>query len=384
MKKRLTVSLIFLFLPFLAPAQSDPTPDTMHVYFGTYTRGDSEGIYVSTIDMKTGQLSKPKLAGKCESPNFLAVHPSPPATKGKAPHRLFATHSVPGGAVSSWSVNEDGTLKKIAQAETGEGPCHLDLTADAKTLLVANYRDGSTASFRVKPNGDIAKRTALIKHEGSSAHPKRQTAPHAHGVYVNADNTRAYVPDLGIDKVLVFDLDDKKGLVARPDLDGHTDPGAGPRHFDFHPNGRFAYTNNELNGTIKAFDVDPKTGGLSSKQIIRTLDVDWEDGFSTAELHVHPSGKFLYCSNRGHNSISAFTIDPTKGTLSRIGVTPSGGTTPRGFGIDPTGTFLVTAHQKTHDVHVWRIDPRTGALRHTGHKSSVPMGVCVVFLPPNS
>jgi 6-phosphogluconolactonase len=253
-----------------------------------------------------------------------------------------------------------------------------------KNVLVANYGGGSVEALPLQPDGKMGEASAFIQHKGSSVNKQRQEGPHAHGIYLDAANRFAFVPDLGLDKVLIYRFDATKGsLVANDPPSGSVQAGAGPRHFALHPNGRFAYVINEINCTVTAFGYDGQRGELKDLQTVSTLPAGqaMQPSYSTAEIEVHPSGKFLYGSNRGHDSIVVFKIDEKTGRLAYVENQSTQGKTPRGFGIDPTGTFLLAANQDSDSIVVFRIDPKTGRLASTDHKVEVGAPVCVVFLP---
>jgi 6-phosphogluconolactonase len=350
------------------------------VYFGTYTGASSKGIYSSILDTKTGQLSAPRLDAEVASPAFLALHP-----KG---HILYAVNEVDvfkdpaAGGVSAFAITpETGALKLLNQESSGgTGPCHLTVDATGSAVLVANYGGGSVAVLPIRAGGELAPVSSLIQHTGSSVNPRRQTAPHAHGVYLNAANRFAYVPDLGLDKLLIYRWT-TNGIALTPNDPPafRLPPGAGPRHFTFHPNGRFAYVINELSNTVTALTCDASTGILREFQTITTLPDDYKDPNSTAEIAVHPSGRFLYGSNRGHNSLAIYAIEPDSGKLRLLKHEPTQGRTPRNFAIDPTGAWLLAANQDSDSVVVFRIEPQTGLLHPTDHSIDVPTPVCILF-----
>jgi len=351
------------------------------VFVGTYTRGESKGIYRCQLDLKTGRLSKPVLAAEMPNPSFLAVHPG-----GKF---LYAVSEVgyfggeKSGSVHAFAIDhESGELKPLnAQSSGGTGPCHIVIDATARNALVANYGGGSVACLPIQKNGKLKPASSVIQHTGSSVNPRRQKAPHAHSINLDKENRRAVAADLGIDKLLVYRFDPEKGTLAPHDPPAFKlAPGAGPRHFTFHPKGKFAYVINELNLTVTALAYDADRGAFKELQTISTLPGERRAGFSTAEVQAHPSGKFLYGSNRGHNTIVCYEIDPESGRLSLIEHEPTQGRTPRNFGIDPTGAYLLAANQASNSILVCRIDQKTGQLEPVGKPVPVPSPVCVKFL----
>jgi len=352
---------------------------TQRVYFGTYTRGASKGIYVCELNMKTGRLTEPRLAGETKNPSFLAI-----SGDGKHLYSVGEMSSFNGkktGAVTAFAIKKDGTLTQLNQQPSGgRGPCHIYL--EGRTVLVANYGEGSVSSIPVKADGALGEPGSVVQHEGSSVHPRRQQGPHAHSINADPAGRYAVSADLGLDKVLIYRLDSDKGTIAANDpAFVKTEPGGGPRHFAFHPSGRFAYTNLEMTSKVTAMTWDADNGVLTPIQTLSTLPADHSGGNSTAETQVHPSGRFVYVSNRGHDSVAGFKVDQSTGKLTAIGHTPTGGKTPRNFGIDPTGTFLIAANQNTSDVFVFRIDSETGKLTPTGQSVKVGNPVCVKFLP---
>lgn len=374
------------FVLFSSAVTNTANAKELLVYFGTFTKKGGKGIYVSRLDLATGKLSAPELAGETTNPGFLAIHPNdkflyavgelnPPADKTTS------------GAVNAFSIDsKTGKLTFLnQQPSSGRGPAHLTVDKSGKCVLVANYGGGSISAIPIQKDGRLGKPTASIQHVGSSVNPQRQKQPYAHSINVDPKNNFAFVADLGMDKVMIYKLDAEKGtLVANDPAFASVTPGAGPRHFAFHPNGKFAYVINEMSCTVTAFSYDAKRGELKSLQSISTLPEGQkvEPGLSTAEVQVHPSGKFLYGSNRGHDSITAFAIDEKTGKLKPIQNESTQGKVPRNFGIDPTGKFLLAANQDSDTVVVFRIDQKTGHLVATGQKLDVPTPVCVKFLAP--
>ncbi len=366
----LATTLISLSAVSVACAKSLP------VYFGTYTGGDSsKGIYRSTLDLDTGQLSEPVLAAEAKNPSFLEIHLS-----GKF---IYAVSESGGaGSVSAYAINDDGSLKLLNQQSSGgSGPCHVNIDHAGKNALVTNYGSGSASVIPILPDGKLAEPTGFVQHTGSGPNSKRQQGPHAHSINVSPDDRFAFVADLGIDKIMIYKLDVEKGtIVANDPPFVKLKPGAGPRHFAFAPNGGYAYVINELDCTVTAFSYESKSGALTEIQTVPTLPDAFNGSSTCAEVRVHPSGRFLYGSNRGHDSIAVYRINRRKGTLTFVEHENADIKTPRNFNIDPTGKFCLVANQGSDSVAVFRIDPKTGALEPTGNKISVGRPVCIRFL----
>lgn len=359
------------------------------VWFGTYTnpKTASKGIYVSRFDDAAGTLAPPVLAAEARNPSFLALHPTLPM--------LYAASEIsdhagkPTGGIVSFTIDEHagGLTRKNDQPSGGAGPCHVSVDRTGKVVLAANYGGGSVICLGLDADGGLRPVVAgspggFIQHEGKSVNEKRQEKPHAHSAYAAADGRFAITCDLGIDKVLVHTLDTAKAMLS-PHAFAAVKPGAGPRHFAFHPSGRFGYACNELDLTVTGFAFGPAAGTLTELQTLSTLPADVADraGLSTAEIVAHPSGKFLYVSNRGHHSIAMFSIDEPTGKLTFLGTEPIRGKTPRNFVVDPTGRFLLAAGQDSNTVTVFAIDPATGRLAFTGTSIDVPSPVCIRFRP---
>jgi 6-phosphogluconolactonase len=356
-------------------------PKELLVYVGTYTNGNkSKGIYCYRLNLGTGELAEVGVTEGIKNPSFVTIHPS-----GKY---LYAVSEVsdadgkPAGAVTAFALDrKSGKLTALNhQSSEGAGPCHVSVDKTGKCALVANYGSGSVASLPIGADGSLAKAASAIQHEGSSVNPSRQAGPHAHSINVSPDNRFAFAADLGLDKVLIYKLDPAKGTITPNDpAFGATPAGGGPRHFAFHPSGRFAYVCNEMTSAVTAFAYDAEKGALKEIQTITTLPKE-TPGNSTAEIQVHPNGKFLYCSNRGHDSLAEFTIDEKTGKLTAIGHQSTLGKTPRNFGIDPTGTYVIACNQGTDSIVVFKVNQETGALMTAGKPVAVPSPVCVKFI----
>jgi 6-phosphogluconolactonase len=355
--------------------------ESLNVYFGTYTSGRnaSEGIYQSVLDTNTGKLSVPMLAAEAKNPSFIEIHPN-----GKY---LYAVSESGGaGSVSAYAIDpETKNLKLLnSQPSGGSGPCHVNIDHAGKNVLVANYGSGSASVIPLESDGSLAEPAGFVQHEGSSVNPQRQKGPHAHSVNISPDDRFAFVADLGLDKVMIYRLDVDKGTITANDpAFAKVKPGAGPRHFTFGIDGKYAYVINEMGGTITAFAYKPASGTLAEIQTIPTLPDDFAGSNSCAEVRGHPSGRFLYGSNRGHDSIAVYRIDPAKGTLTFVEHEKADIKTPRNFNIDPTGKFCLVANQGADSVVVFKIDQKTGALEHTGNKIQIGRPVCIRFLLPD-
>jgi 6-phosphogluconolactonase len=361
------------------PLQAADT-DELKAYIGTYTNDQSEGIYLLQLSIAGDEIksSKLTLAGKAANPSFLALHPG-----GKL---LYAVNESDfrgkqQGAVSAFRINADGTLALINQQSTlGGAPCHLVVDKTGTNVLVANYSGGNVVSYHLTDDGALSEPVTNIVHKKAADTVR---GPHAHSINVDAANRFAFAADLGLDKILVYKLDEKTGQLTPHDPPAASVPkGGGPRHFAFHPSGKFAYAINESDMTMTAFDYDADAGKLTPIETVSTIPEEITDrkGFSTAEVQVHPSGKFLYGSNRGHHTIAVFSIDEKTGKIQRIANHPIRGKTPRNFGISPDGKYLLALGQESSTIAVFRVDPSTGKLTAIGEPIEAPVPVCVKFV----
>lgn len=361
--------------------QRASSKSTSIVYVGTYTGQQSKGIYAYRFDAATGEAEALGLAAEAQNPAFLAIDP--------ANRRLYAALEVANfqgkraGGVAGFAIDTaTGKLTPINQVSSGgPGPCFVSVDRTGKNVLVANYLGGSIAVCPVGSDGTLSEASAFIQHTGSGVNPRRQRQPHAHSIHASPDNRFVIVTDLGLDKLLVYRFDAEKGTLAPNDPPfAAVKPGSGPRHFAFHPNGRFAYVINELLSTVTAFSYDPKKGTFTELQTISTLPEDFTGNSSTAEIQVDAAGRFLYGSNRGHNSIAVFSI-ANNGTLKLVERVPTEGRTPRNFRLDPTGAYLFAANQDTGNIVLFRVDRGSGRLTPTGKQLEVNRPVCVKFVP---
>ncbi len=345
-------------------------------YVGTYTKKEgSKGIYHFRMDADTGAVTGGELAAESESPSFLAVHPN-----GK--YLYAANEADKKSGVSAYAIGAGGKLESLGwQSSKGAGACHVSVDPRGRAVFVANYTGGSIAAFPIKADGSIAEASAFVQHTGSSVNPQRQKEPHAHSIYPDVSGRFVYSCDLGTDKIYGYRYDGEKGVLNPDDAaTAQVAPGSGPRHFAFHPKAPFAYCINEMANTVTAFARDENVGGLKTLQTVSTLPENFTGSSSTAEIFVRPDGKFLYGSNRGHDSIAIFSIADS-GKLTLVAHTPTQGNAPRNFALDPEGKFLLAANQGTDNFVVFRIDGASGKLTPTGQSVSVGAPVCIVFAP---
>ena len=335
------------------------------------------GIAVYRLDLATGDLAHRSTVSEVKNPSFQAIHPSN--------RFLYSVAEVnDGGAVHAFEIDPaTGGLRSLNhQSSMGAGPCHVSVDATGRVVLVANYSSGDVAALPIREDGSLGEAASIFQHEGSSVNPGRQQGPHAHSITIDPGNRYAVSADLGIDKVLVYRLDAEKRTIAPndpPSVD--VQAGAGPRHFAFHPNRKHAYLINELDNTAVAYVYDEDCGILETVQVISTLPADFTDTSYCADIHVSPDGRFVYGSNRGHDSIVIFEVDPDTGTLSVVDYESTRGEFPRNFALDPSGRFLFAANQNTDNIVTYRIDGQTGKLTATGQEVETPQPVCINMIP---
>jgi 6-phosphogluconolactonase len=371
----------------LSPAAGQEPPvapaGVLRVYIGTDTQGSSKGIYLAHLDLAKGRLKLAMgVAAELANPSFLVMHPNRSLLYAVGEMDNFGGGKT--GAVSALRIEPTtGRLHLLNQKPSGgAGPCHLAVDRDGKFVLVANYGGGSVACLPIEEDGCLGDAAAFVQHNGSSANRRRQEGPHAHCVTFDVANHFAFVADLGTDKIMVYRFDSASGKLAANDPPSvATAAGAGPRHLTFHPGGRFAYLINELDSTMTALRFDAQRGVLARLQTVSTLPEGFHGANTAAEVQVHPCGRFVYGSNRGHDSIVAFAIDPQNGRLRFVAHEATQGKTPRNFAIDPTGRYLLVANQDSDNVVVFRIDQATGRLWPTGSSVRVPSPMCVLPHP---
>jgi 6-phosphogluconolactonase len=391
-KSWMSVGLLGCFLlasvmgALAAPATSLPLASSYFVYVGTYTGPNSKGIYSYRYTPKTGQMTPIGVAASLANPSFLVTDPR---------HRfLYAVSEMgegPGadsykvnGSISSFSIDrKTGALTFLNQVDSlGGGPCHLVVDKTGKMLFVANYGSGSVASFAIKADGSIGEKTGFDQHAGSSVDPARQEGPHAHAVVLSPDNRFLLVPDLGMDQIKIYRVDAAKGTFTPNDPPFATvNAGLGPRHFTFGRGARFAYAICEMGSSVAVFAYDAAKGSLNPVQTISTLPADFTGKDNSAEIEVDRSGRFLYASNRGSDSITVFAIDPVKGTLKPVQVAPTLGKIPRNFALDPGGKYLLAANQNSGKIVAFAVHPTNGQLTPTGQVLDIASPVCILFVP---
>ncbi|MGD0506953.1 MAG: lactonase family protein [Terriglobales bacterium] len=373
--------LVFILAIVNVTAATESPKNKYILFVGTYTEKESKGIYAYRFDASSSELTPLGIAAETTNPSFLAIDPSR--------RFLYAVNEVQNykgassGAVSAFAVDQKtGKLSLLNQVPSrGADPCYITFDKTGKYALVANYTGGSVAVFPVQPDGHVGEPSAFVQHRGSSVNKERQEGPHAHWIETTPDNRFAIAVDLGLDELLVYRFDASRGSLTPNDPPyASLDPGAGPRHLAFHPDGNFAYVVNELQSSITAFSFDPGRGVFGKLKTVSTLPQGFSGSNDAAEIKVHPSGKFLFASNRGHDSIALFSIDSHTGALTLVDHFPTQGKTPRNFEIDPTGKLLLVANQDTNNIVVFRIDPNNGRLTPTGQTLNVPSPVCLKFM----
>ncbi len=362
------------------------------LYAGTYNlspdkQEEHPGIYVFRFDPDAGGISPAGELSNAANPSFLCL--SPDARFLYAPKEVPEVAEKGGGCVAAFSINDrTGIPSPLNSRCTGGGlPCHVALDRRGKWLFAANYKDGSFAVFPIRANGSLGNRSAFVRHSSSGKDPKRQEGAHTHSCIMDPTNRLLMVADLGLDRVAVYELDSERGSVrSLPELWIATRPGAGPRHMTFHPNGRFFYVVNELDSTVSAFLYQSATGRIVEIHTVEMLPSDFTGFSKAADIHIHPNGRFLYASNRGHDSIAIYSIDANTGMLSFIGRSPTLGGEPRNFALAPGGDFLLAANEKGNNIVVFRLDSATGCLSPTGEHARVPSPTCLLFRQsvPNS
>lgn len=358
-----TVSIALLLLATLAHA------DTVTLWIGT-GGGGAKGIYRTDLDTEKGTLTDPVLAAEIGSPGFLTLNSSGT--------RLYSLCNIDKGSVAAFTIGEDQSLTLINTQPIGDGgAAHLSLDHEDRILFTAQYGGGSTAAFPILEDGSIGPRSDLEEHTGSGPNESRQKGPHPHWTGVSPDNRFLFVPDLGADKIAIYEINHADATIE-PHGAGIAVPGGGPRHMKFSKDGSKIYLLNELLMSVTVFAYDAAAGSMEAVQTISTLPEDlWEIPNKSAEIRVHPSGKFVYASNRGHDSIAAFSVDESTGQLAFIEREAIRGSWPRNFNLDPSGQWMIVAGRYSNTLSVFRVDPNTGSLFFSGNIVNLPAPICV-------
>lgn len=365
--------LVLLTVSLLANSQK------FFLFIGTYTGSGSKGIYVYRFDAATGKAEWVSNTDGVVNPSFLALSPDK-----KYVYACTETRTVNAGGVTAFAFDrKTGTLTQLnKQTSGGDNPCYVNVHKSGKWVVVGNYSGGSLAAFPVNKDGSLQPYTQLIQHKGSSVNKDRQEMAHVHATVFSSAQDQLFVPDLGMDKLMIYRFNPQTTKPLQPAAVpfAKTDDGSGPRHFDFHPNGKWAYLIEELAGAVVAYNY--KGGKLQQMQRIAAHPDTLTSQPGSADIHVSPDGKFLYASNRGkENNIAIFKINPTTGKLSSVGYQSTMGEIPRNFCIDPTGNYLLAANQETNNIVIFKRDKATGLLTYTGEQLSIPKPVCLKMTP---
>lgn len=374
--KHLILFTFFILVGPFAIAQQSGSKEVLYV--GTFSDRGSQGIYVFQFDRAQGKLTELQTVTGKESPSFLEVHPN--GEYLYAVYREGMTDEDKNGTVAAYRIDRStGKLTMInEQSSEGSGPCHVSLDPQGKLAYVSNYGGGNLAVFPVHQDGSLGKASDVVQHQGGSVNPDRQQAPHMHSIIPAQNGKFIYASDLGIDKIMVYEVDHQKGkLSAAKSPFVENTPGAGPRHFALHPNGNFAFSAEELSSTIASFRVDQATGALSQVDRVNMLPENFTGNNSAADIHVSPDGRFVYASNRGHDSLVIYSIDPASGKLTFVGHEDTRGGHPRNFCIDHQGAYVFVANRDGDHVVVFKRDANTGKLTYTGEEARVPAAVCI-------
>ncbi len=367
-----TLLLSFFCLIFTPMFAQKSQPSNYYLLIGTYTAKTSEGIYVYKFNTQTGNLDSVGVAKGIKNPSFLAISPNQKF--------VYSVSETGAGAVNAFSFDKKtGKLTALnAQPSGGADPCYVAVDKTGHWALVGNYSGGNLSILPIEANGLLGKPTQTIQHEGKGPKPQQEKA-HVHSVNIAPNNEDVFVADLGLDKIVSYHLEAKTGKLSAGNPESvSVSAGSGPRHFAFGLNPKFAYVIQELTGEITAFNY--KKGSLEAFQTVKTLPEDFKENNSCADIHISPDGKFLYGSNRGHESLVIFSIDPQTGKLTYVGHQNVMGKTPRNFAIDPTGNFILVANQNTDNITVFKRNKTTGKLTFTGKEIKISMPVCLKFL----
>jgi len=370
--KRQVFVLILLYLA--APVLSQEK-NFQKFYVGTFTSGNSEGIYLCSLNTDTGEISLKRTFKGIDNPSFLKL--SPDRKYLYVVSRATPVVEKEGGFVIAYKLKGNGDLQFLnKQVSNGSGPCHVDVSGDGKYVAIATYGGGTTSLYSIQKDGRLNKAKSIIINEGSGPNEARQNEPHAHSIKFSPFDNMVFSADLGTDQLNIYKLENSLITADQPfvKLEG----GAGPRHFEFHPDGEVIYVINELNSTVSA--IIKQTDKWEVFQNISTLPENFEGESYCADIHISSNGKYLYGSNRGHNSIAVFKVNSENKTLTSLGTVSVEGDWPRNFGITPDGNWMLVANQNSNDITAFKIDRDTGMPEFTGKKFDLPSPVCIEFL----
>ncbi|MGM0530824.1 MAG: lactonase family protein [Bacteroidota bacterium] len=377
MKKTTIFLIAVLVLGIMIPALAQQSGDKDILYVGTYSQRGSKGIYVFEFDRNAIQLDLVQTVPGKESPSFLAVHPN--GEYLYAVYREGMTEDTRNGTVAAFDIGSSGKLTLLNERSSeGVGPCHVSVDPEGEYVYVSNYSDGSLSVYPVHQNGKLAEASDVIVHEGSGPNSDRQEGPHMHSMIPARNGRYVYASDLGTDVITAYRLNREEGtLSATGNQRTKAKPGSGPRHFDIHPSGNFAYSAEELTSTIAAYSVESSNGALNFIERKSLIPEDFTENNTAADIQVSPDGRFVYVSNRGHSSLAIFSTDRQSGEMALEGHADVHGERPRNFLMDRKGEFVFVANRNSDDVVVFRRNQETGELKFTGEKVTVPAAVCV-------
>lgn len=364
-------------------ADTDSSDDSTEewIYVGTFDGRDSQGLYVFEFDRETLEFTERQTLSDRESPNFQALHPSGEYLYSVS-NEAFSGQTGHGTLTAYRIEDQTGMLSRLNEQSTGgRGAAHVSVDPQGRFVYVSNYSGGNLSVFAIGEDGQVSEAVDVVEHEGSSINEHRQNAPHVHSVIPSVDGRFIYVSDLGIDRIMIYEVNPSTGELRTADNPYvQNTPGAGPRHFTFHPNGQFAYSLEELTSTVAVFDVDPETGGLIKSQRVDMLPEEFDGDNTAADIHMSPDGRFLYASNRGHDSLVIYEVDPDNGQLHYVEHEGTRGAHPRNFLIDHTGNYVFVANRDADNIVIFERDKETGQLNYTGNQIQVPMVVCITQL----
>jgi 6-phosphogluconolactonase len=374
------VSCCALLMVACVGAGKRDVPEAYHVYFGGGGTGGQDGIFFSTLDMGSGQLAEARLACAAQRAGIIAIHPR--GTHLYSVGKPVGYRGRRSGSVCAYRIDAaTGMLEFLNyEASEGQGPCYLSVDAEGRNVVVCHYRSGSSVVLPLAEDGSLESASSVQQHSGGSVHPRRQTSAHPHAIVFDPAGVRVLVPDLGLDQVLIYGFDPASGSLTPNDPPfAAVEAGGGPRHLAFHPSARFVYVNLELSSKVTAFSYQSASGVMSEIQTLTTLPSGFEGKNANAGICVTPDGRFLYVSNRGHNSIAVYAIDAKTGMLTSLESESTRGDVPQAIKIDPSGSYLLVADKRGGYVSVFKIDKNTGLLTFSGSRIEVPKASSIVF-----